>query len=146
MVLMRTRLLRAFTALLLGLAGCISANTTTTRSAAAPAPSERERISEIEARVARLEARPSDLEEEILAREVELVGLRTLYAPDHPSVTALEARIRVLGEARADQQRARRERMARRLEVERETLAATYAAEHQSLRKLDAQIAFLRSR
>jgi hypothetical protein len=41
--------------------------------------------------------------------------------------------------------RVRRDAMCRRLEAEREVLLGTYAADHPSVRTIDAKIAFLRA-
>jgi hypothetical protein len=128
-------------ALLTGVTGCISANSTTTRTASV----ETERLRALEARVARLEARPSDLEDEILALKVERAALVVSHDPSHSAVVTLDGRIRALEQTRKDERRARREQLARRLEVERQTLLATYTAESDQVRKLDAQIAFLKS-
>jgi hypothetical protein len=126
-------------ALLPAVTGCISANSTRTTSA------DGERIRALEARVARLEARPSDLVDEILALQVERAALLVTHDPSHESVLALDARIRALEQSQQDEIRARREQFARRLEVERKSLLVTHEAGHQRVRQLDAQIAFLRS-
>lgn len=116
------------------------------RTAPAPAADRDDtRVRELGARISALEAqaKTADLDDEILALQVERAGLLVTYTPEHPAILRIEHGIRALEEARVEDRRARRDRMLRKLETERQSLLVTYTPDHDLVRRLDAQIAFL---
>lgn len=112
-------------------------------SACRTAPPPAQDLKDLEARVARLESRAPDLDDRILALEVERAALLATYDRGHDAVRRIDQRIAALERARAEEVRARRDHMRRELEARRAEALVTYSADHAIVRRLDVQIAFL---
>lgn len=134
---MWNRLPLVYLGLFLCAAGC--------RAAPPPAADDGARIRELETRIARLEAqaKAADFDDAILALEVDHAGLLVTYTSEHPAILEIDRRIEALETSRAEECRARRDRMVHELEAERAQALVTYTPDHDAVRKLDAQIAFL---
>ena len=105
------------------------------------------RFCELEDRIARLEtqSKAADLEDQILALEVERAGLLVTYTPEHPAVLRIDRKIETLRGTRNEGDRQRHAKMLRQLEAQRSQALVTHTPDHATVQRLDAQIAWLRS-